>query len=217
MTQEAADEHDGCPAGRRERDSRRHERRHEGRGHRHPGRGRRPGQGVLHAPGVAAGPHAACRRPVHAARLGVLGPVRHHPHLGRARLGQGVPGRLRPPGHATGARRRRHRGERGLPSGPGRAGRRSGSRASQLLLARHVQRSGRQRLAAAGDHDPAARPCRGRRNVLRVCQRPGELAFRRAAAAHGEHEKRTGEADADWPDWYAAYMAAEQAGTELPT
>ena len=42
-------------------------------------------------------------------------------------------------------------------------------------------------------------------------------AFRRAAAAHGEHEKRTGQADADWPDWYAAYMVAEQAGTELPT
>ena len=42
-------------------------------------------------------------------------------------------------------------------------------------------------------------------------------ALRRAAAAHGEHEKRTGEADANWPDWYAAYMVAEQAGTELPT
>jgi len=42
-------------------------------------------------------------------------------------------------------------------------------------------------------------------------------AFRRAAAAHGEHEKRTGEADPNWPDWYAAYMVAEQAGTELPT
>lgn len=28
-------------------------------------------------------------------------------------------------------------------------------------------------------------------------------AMRRAAAAHGEHEKRTGEADANWPDWYA--------------
>jgi catechol 2,3-dioxygenase-like lactoylglutathione lyase family enzyme len=40
--------------------------------------------------------------------------------------------------------------------------------------------------------------------------------LRRAAAAHGEHEKRTGQADANWPDWYAAYMAAEQAGTELP-
>ena len=41
--------------------------------------------------------------------------------------------------------------------------------------------------------------------------------LRRAAAAHGEHEKRTGQADANWPDWYAAYMVAEQAGTELPT
>jgi len=41
-------------------------------------------------------------------------------------------------------------------------------------------------------------------------------ALRRAEAAHGEHEKRTGERDANWPDWYAAYMAAEQAGTELP-
>ncbi|TWP47021.1 glyoxalase [Lentzea tibetensis] len=41
-------------------------------------------------------------------------------------------------------------------------------------------------------------------------------AMRRAAAAHGEHEKRTGEADVNWPDWYAEYMVAEQAGTELP-
>jgi len=42
-------------------------------------------------------------------------------------------------------------------------------------------------------------------------------ALRRAAAAHGEHEKRTGQHDADWPDWYAEYMVAEQAGKELPT
>lgn len=41
-------------------------------------------------------------------------------------------------------------------------------------------------------------------------------ALRRAAAAHGEHEKRIGGADANWPDWYASYMAAEQAGSELP-
>jgi len=41
-------------------------------------------------------------------------------------------------------------------------------------------------------------------------------ALRRAEAAHGQHEKRTGQRDANWPDWYAAYMAAEQAGTELP-
>jgi len=41
-------------------------------------------------------------------------------------------------------------------------------------------------------------------------------ALRRASAAHGEHEKRTGAADANWPDWYATYMVAEHAGTELP-
>jgi catechol 2,3-dioxygenase-like lactoylglutathione lyase family enzyme len=42
-------------------------------------------------------------------------------------------------------------------------------------------------------------------------------AFRRAEAAHGEHEKRTGQRDANWADWYAEYMVAEQAGTTLPT
>jgi catechol 2,3-dioxygenase-like lactoylglutathione lyase family enzyme len=42
-------------------------------------------------------------------------------------------------------------------------------------------------------------------------------ALRRAEAAHGEHEKRIGAADPNWPDWYAAYMVAEQAGTGLPT
>src|SRR6266404_4057071 len=41
-------------------------------------------------------------------------------------------------------------------------------------------------------------------------------ALRRAEAAHGEHEKRTGQRDANWPAWYAAYMVAEQAGAELP-
>jgi hypothetical protein len=41
-------------------------------------------------------------------------------------------------------------------------------------------------------------------------------ALQRAEAAHGEHEKRTGTADANWPDWYAEYMVAEQAGTEPP-
>ncbi len=41
-------------------------------------------------------------------------------------------------------------------------------------------------------------------------------ALRRAAAAHGEHEKLTGQHDEGWPDWYAAYIAAEQAGQPLP-
>jgi catechol 2,3-dioxygenase-like lactoylglutathione lyase family enzyme len=41
-------------------------------------------------------------------------------------------------------------------------------------------------------------------------------ALRRASAAHGEHETRTGERDENWPDWYAEYMVAEQSGKELP-
>jgi catechol 2,3-dioxygenase-like lactoylglutathione lyase family enzyme len=41
-------------------------------------------------------------------------------------------------------------------------------------------------------------------------------AMRRASAAHGEHEKRIGAADPNWPDWYAAYMVAEQSGSKLP-
>ena len=48
----------------------------------------------------------------------------------------------------------------------------------------------------------------------------GDLAsaLRRAAAAHNEHEKRVGHADTQgWPDWYAAYLAAEQSGAELPS
>jgi catechol 2,3-dioxygenase-like lactoylglutathione lyase family enzyme len=42
-------------------------------------------------------------------------------------------------------------------------------------------------------------------------------ALRRAAAAHGEHEKRTGgQRDENWPDWYAEYIVSEQSGKELP-
>jgi catechol 2,3-dioxygenase-like lactoylglutathione lyase family enzyme len=37
-------------------------------------------------------------------------------------------------------------------------------------------------------------------------------ALRRAAAAHGEHEKRTGGHDADWPDWYAEHIVRERGG-----
>jgi catechol 2,3-dioxygenase-like lactoylglutathione lyase family enzyme len=48
---------------------------------------------------------------------------------------------------------------------------------------------------------------------------PTELAtaLRRAEAAHGEHEKRTGQRDADWPSWYAEYIVREQAGKPLPS
>jgi predicted enzyme related to lactoylglutathione lyase len=42
-------------------------------------------------------------------------------------------------------------------------------------------------------------------------------ALRRAAAAHEQRERRIGEQDADWPDWYATYISAEQAGNPLPS
>ena len=41
-------------------------------------------------------------------------------------------------------------------------------------------------------------------------------AMRRAAKAHEQHEKQTGQSDANWPDWYAGYMVREQLGEELP-
>src|SRR6202047_35745 len=41
--------------------------------------------------------------------------------------------------------------------------------------------------------------------------------IRRAAVAHGEHEKRTGQHDANWADWYAEYIAQEQAGQQVPS
>src|SRR6201996_951674 len=47
----------------------------------------------------------------------------------------------------------------------------------------------------------------------------GDLAqaLRRAGAAHGEHEKRTGgQRDENWPEWYAEYLVREQSGEELP-
>ena len=48
---------------------------------------------------------------------------------------------------------------------------------------------------------------------------PTELAvaLRRAEAAHGEHEKRTGQRDANWADWYAEYIVQEQAGGQVPS
>jgi hypothetical protein len=44
-----------------------------------------------------------------------------------------------------------------------------------------------------------------------------ESALRRAAKAHGEHEKRIGRPDENWPKWYAEYMVAEHSGANLPT
>ena len=49
---------------------------------------------------------------------------------------------------------------------------------------------------------------------LTSVQWPGTL-IRREACCHGEHEKRIGQHDANWPDWYAACMVAEQSGRAI--
>jgi catechol 2,3-dioxygenase-like lactoylglutathione lyase family enzyme len=41
-------------------------------------------------------------------------------------------------------------------------------------------------------------------------------AMRRAEQAHGEHEKKLGHRDENWPEWYAAYMISEQSGEKAP-
>jgi hypothetical protein len=42
-------------------------------------------------------------------------------------------------------------------------------------------------------------------------------ALKRAAAAHGRHEEEIGEADPNWPEWYAQYMVQEQADATTPS
>ncbi len=114
------------------------------------------------------------------------------------------------------SRRRRERSVPPCRSGTA-AGQRPGSAAAQLLLVRHVQRSGRQRLAVAGGHRAIART-RGRgRHDIHLVDRPREPRsdVRRPRTA----STRSGPAqrDANWPDWYAEYMVAEQAGKPLPS
>ena len=129
-------------------------------------------------------------------------------------------------GRPSRSRRPRRPGQRGVPPrGAGcpvparrheRPRQRTGPGARQLQLVRHVQRPDGngwllQEITARlpGRIDPAETTFASTADLA--------SALRRAEAAHGEHEQRTGERDADWPAWYAAYMAAEQAGEPLPT
>ncbi len=67
-----------------------------------------------------------------------------------------------------------------------------------------VQRSRRQWLAAAGSHRATARPHRRQQHLVLPRRPISPPQFRRAAAAHGEYEKRNGgKHDENWPDWYA--------------
>ena len=62
---------------------------------------------------------------------------------------------------------------------------------------------------------PENRSDAGRTTFASVSDLAG--ALRRAEAAHGEHEQRTGRRAENWPDWDATYLVAEQAGGELPS
>ena len=158
------------------------------------------------------------RRPVHAARLRVLGPVRPDAHIGCARFRPRVylvvsdieAARNALAAAGVDVSEVFHARPR-----PARSTVRIRSVVSYFSRATFSDPDGNfwllQEITTRlpGRVDPADD----------VVQLRGDLAsaMRRAAAAHGEHEKRTGEADANWPDWYAEYMVAEQAGTELPT
>ena len=164
---------------------------------------------------VEGGPYAAGCCPVHAAGVRRLGPIRPEPHVGHPRFSHGVPDRLRHRVRPGGDSRRGRRGERGLPLGTD--GRVSGP-----------DQKHRSYFSRATFRDPDGNSWLLQEVTTRL---PGRIdsgvtsfgsasdlasAFRRAEAAHGEHEKRTGQRDENWPGWYAEYMAAEQAGTELP-
>ena len=91
-----------------------------------------------------------------------------------------------------------------------------GSRASQLPLVRLVQRSGRQRLAVPGDHDAAARSHRLRGDDASRRRTIWRARFGAPRPPTASTRSAPGKRDENWPDWYAAYMVAEQSGEPLP-
>ena len=164
------------------------------------------------------------RRAAHATRLAVLGPVRHQHHDRGARLASNACTSSSPTSmpRATSWPPRRRR-LRGVP--PRRArrpvrSRRSARAAGRHQTARATARSRRSttRTATRGCCRRSRRGCRAGWTHDTSYASSNDLgsAMRRASVAHGEHEPRTGEDDTEWPDWYATYMVAEFAGTELP-
>ncbi len=189
---EAHHEHDGRPnelrsARRKGRDRR--ESRLEARGDRHSRFGCRPREEVLPAARMATRCRLRVRqrlprRPAHAARLGVLDPVRDERHRRCTRR----------------ARCTWRRSQRGLPRGDARCS----------APARGNDGSRSRRRARSRELLTARRPGRVERNGAAFSS-ASDLAgaLRRAEAAHGEHERRTGQRDKEWADRYAAYMVAD--------
>ena len=168
------------------------------------------------------------RRPVHATGLGVLAQFGTVPHPGAARLGTGT---------FSSSPTSKLRATRSLARGvavsgvfhagtPGAQFRRTttqtvASPASrplrQLPVFRHIQRSGRQRLAVSGSHDAAARSGRADQTTFASASDLASALASRLGRAWRTRKTHRQARDENWPDWYAAYMLAEQAGKELPT
>ena len=156
----------------------------------------------------------------------VLDHLRRRDHLGRAGLDRGPAARrLRHRGGARRARRPRRRRERGVPRRgrgvpPRRdrgAGRRPGPGPRQLRLVRVVQRPGRQRLAAPGDHTRLpGRVDRSQTTYESADELAACPAARRGGARRARGADRPGRRRS-WPDWYAEYMVRERAGQDVPT
>ncbi len=102
------------------------------------------------------------------------------------------------------------------PLQPCDAGERSRPRASHLRVVRRVQRSGREPLAAAGDHESSARSSRSVDDHVQL----GRRRHRRARSVRRRRTVSTRSARArpiaNWPEWYAAYMVAEATGDRAP-
>ena len=159
-----------------------------------------------------------------------FGHLRQQRHRGGARLRAGpVSDRLRHRGRPRRADRARRRGRRSLSRRRRRACRHR--RALYLPDAPGQRRRSRSAAATAryaSFSDPDGNGWLFQEITTRL---PGRVdgdttfgsstdlaaALRRAAAAHGEHEKRNGGVhDENWPDWYADYIVKEQAGEPLP-
>ena len=131
---------------------------------------------------------------------------------------------VRRQGRARRARRARRRGERGVPLATGRASARDGGAtraggpAPETASYRSLRRSA-IRTATAGCSRrsrpacPGASTLPGRRSAQRATW-PARCGVRRSPTA--STRSASAQADPDWPDWYAAYMVAEQAGTKMP-
>jgi catechol 2,3-dioxygenase-like lactoylglutathione lyase family enzyme len=99
---------------------------------------------------------------------------------------------------------------------PGRAGRVIGSHPERLSYGSYLSFSDPDGNSWQFQEVTKRRPGRVAGDTTYSSAYDLSQALRRAAAKHGEHEKRTGQADPDWPDWYAEYLVREQKGEAPP-